>query len=79
MTNVSERVFATIAEQSGKLLSDIKPESRLVDDLGMDSLDLIEAIMCLEEEFEIMISEEDAERCLSVADVITLITTKGGA
>ena len=52
---------------------DIKAESKFVDDLGADSLDLVELIMALEDKFEIEISDEDAEKMVSVKDALDFI------
>jgi len=54
----------------------INPASRFIDDLGADSLDLVELVMALEEEFELDIPEDDAEKFLSVQDIIAYIDLK---
>ena len=54
----------------------IHPTSRFIDDLGADSLDLVELVMAFEEEFELDIPEDDAEKFLSVQDVISYIDLK---
>lgn len=63
-----ERVVKVISEQLDFDVNDIQPEMNIVDDLGADSLDLVEVVMALEEEFEIEISDEDAERIMTVGD-----------
>lgn len=75
---VAERVFQCAAEQAGVSVSSVRSDSHIVADLGMDSLDIIEFLMAIEEEFEIEIADEDAERCSTVGDVIELVK-KGGA
>ncbi len=54
----------------------ISPRSRFIDDLGADSLDQVELVMALEEEFEFEISEEDSEKFLSVQDILSFIDLK---
>ncbi len=55
---------------------DIKPESKFVDELGADSLDLVELIMAFEDKFEIEISDEEAEKMVTVKDVLDYIDAK---
>ena len=55
---------------------DVKTESKFVDDLGADSLDLVELIMAFEDKFEIEISDEEAEKMVTVKDVLDYITSK---
>ena len=62
MENIEERVKKIIAEQLGVNEADIKNESAFVDDLGADSLDTVELVMALEDEFEIEIPDEEAEK-----------------
>lgn len=63
-----ERVVKVISVQLGFDANGIKPEMNIIDDLGADSLDLVEVVMALEEEFDIEISDEDAERIHTVGD-----------
>ena len=84
MATVFERVQKIIAEQLGVDESEIKPETSFVDDLNADSLDLVELIMSLEEEFSaegqtVEISDEDAEKILRVQDAVTYIDEHGGS
>jgi acyl carrier protein len=72
-----------IAEQLGVDEAEIKPETSFVEDLNADSLDLVELIMSLEEEFSkegktIEISDEDAEKIVTVQDAVSYITEHGG-
>ena len=63
-----ERLKQIVVEQLGVDEADVKPEASFVDDLNADSLDLVELIMSLEEEFGMEISDEDAEKIKSVGD-----------
>ena len=65
---------AIIVEQLGVDEKEITPNASFVDDLGADSLDLVELIMALEEEFDMEISDEDAEKITTVQQVIDFIT-----
>jgi len=71
-----EKVVKVVSEQLGVREEEVKPEAKFVEDLGADSLDTVELIMALEEEFGIEIPDEDAEKALTVGDVITYIDTK---
>ena len=66
MDNIVERVKKIVAEQLGVNEGDIKNESSFVDDLGADSLDTVELVMALEEEFECEIPDEEAEKITTV-------------
>ncbi len=63
-----ERVKEIIVEQLGVSADQVKPEARFIDDLGADSLDTVELIMALEEEFNVEIPDEDAEKMVTVGD-----------
>ena len=73
MDTVEQRVKKIVAEQLGVNEADIKPESTFVDDLGADSLDTVELVMALEEEFECEIPDEEAEKITSVQQAIDYI------
>ena len=73
METVEQRVKKIVAEQLGVNEGDIKPESTFVDDLGADSLDTVELVMALEEEFEIDIPDEEAEKIVTFQDVLNYI------
>ena len=70
---IFDKVKSIIVEQLGVVEGDINLDSSFVDDLGADSLDVVELIMALEEEFDIEIPDEDAEKVVSVQDVVDYI------
>ena len=70
---VERRVIEIIVEQLGVGENEVVPEASFVDDLGADSLDLVELIMALEEEFSLEISDEEAEKIRTVQDVINYV------
>jgi acyl carrier protein len=74
MSNIEERVKEIIVEQLGVSEDQIKPEAKFVDDLGADSLDQVELVMALEEEFGAEIPEEDVDQLQSVGDVIKYVS-----
>ena len=71
-----DNVKKMVASQLGKSEDEISPESSFIEDLGADSLDLVELIMSMEDEFGIEISDEDAESIVTVQDVINFITER---
>lgn len=73
MENVEQRVKKIVAEQLGVNEADIKMESSFVDDLGADSLDTVELVMALEEEFECEIPDEEAEKITTVQQAVDYI------
>ncbi len=70
------KIKSIIAEQLGVKPEEVTPNASFVDDLGADSLDTVELIMALEEEFSIEIPDEDAEKMKTVGDVIKYIDLK---
>ncbi|MBI2346496.1 MAG: acyl carrier protein [Deltaproteobacteria bacterium] len=74
--NIERKVHEIIAEQLGIADEDISAAASFTEDLGADSLDLMELVMALEEEFEIEIADEDAERIESVQELIEYIAAK---
>jgi acyl carrier protein len=74
MASIEKRIKEIVAEQLGVDEAQVSNESSFMDDLGADSLDTVELVMALEEEFEIEISDEDAEKIQSVQDAIDYIT-----
>ena len=73
MSSVDERVKKIVVEQLGVKEEEVSNESSFVDDLGADSLDTVELVMALEEEFGYEISDEDAEKITTVQDAIKYI------
>ena len=73
MENIEQRVKKIVAEQLGVNESEIKIESSFVDDLGADSLDTVELVMALEEEFECEIPDEEAEKITTVQQPIDYV------
>jgi acyl carrier protein len=71
--SVEDKVKKIIAEKLSVDLEEVLEEASFVDDLGADSLDLVELIMSMEEEFDIDISDEDAEKLVTVKDAIDYI------
>lgn len=71
--NVEERVKNIIVEQLGVEADQVKPEAQFVNDLGADSLDTVELIMALEEEFDVEIPDEKAEKIKTVGEAIAYI------
>jgi acyl carrier protein len=74
MSSIDKRIKEIVAEQLGVDEAQVTNEASFMDDLGADSLDTVELVMALEEEFEIEISDEDAEKIQSVQDAIDYIT-----
>jgi acyl carrier protein len=70
MSDIMERVKKIIIEQLDVAEEDVVPTASFVDDLGADSLDQVELIMAMEEEFNVSISDEDAEKIVTVQDAI---------
>jgi acyl carrier protein len=70
---IIDKVKSIIIEQLGVEESEIKDEASFIDDLGADSLDIVELVMALEEEFDLEIPDEDAEKIRTVGDAIKYI------
>ena len=73
MNEIFETVKKIVSEQLGVEEEIVNMESTFVDDLAADSLDIVELIMSIEEEFDIEISDEDAEKIVTVGDVVKYI------
>jgi len=73
MASIDERVKQIIVEQLGVDESEVTPTAHFVDDLGADSLDIVELVMAFEEAFEIEIPDEDAEKILTVQNAIDYV------
>ena len=74
-TNVEAKVKGIIAEQLGVAEDEIKITSSFIEDLGADSLDIVELVMAMEEEFEVEIPDEEAENIKTVQDAVTYVNT----
>jgi acyl carrier protein len=74
MASIAERVKQIVVEQLGVEEDQVSNESSFMEDLGADSLDTVELVMALEEEFDIEIADEDAEKIQTVHDAIDYIT-----
>jgi len=76
MAEVSEKIKSIIAEQLGVKPEEVTPQASFIEDLGADSLDTVELVMALEEEFGIEIPDEDAEKMATVGDAVKYIEEK---
>jgi len=76
MSSIEQRVKAIVAEQLGVKEEEVTNDSSFVDDLGADSLDTVELVMALEEEFETEIPDEDAEKITTVQQAIDYINER---
>ncbi len=74
MATIQERIKQIVAEQLGVDEDQVTNEASFMDDLGADSLDTVELVMALEEEFDIEISDEDAEKIQTVQDAIDYVS-----
>jgi acyl carrier protein len=78
--DIFQRVKKVVVEQLGiDETKEIKPESTFIEDLGADSLDLVELVMAFEEEFDVEIPDEAAEKILSIQDAVDYINNKVAA
>lgn len=75
MAATFDRVKHIVVEQLGVSADEVSPESSFVDDLGADSLDVVELVMALEEEFGVEIPDEDAEKIATVGEAVKYIET----
>lgn len=76
--SIEARVKDIIVDQLGVNADQVTPEAKFVEDLGADSLDTVELVMAFEEEFDIEVPDEEAEKLQSVGDVISYITSQQG-
>ena len=72
---IEQKVKNIIADQLGVGEEEIKPTSSFIEDLGADSLDIVELVMAMEEEFEVEIPDEEAENIKTVQDAVNYVTT----
>ena len=73
--SVEDRVKNIVSDQLGKSMDEIERDSSFVDDLGADSLDTVELVMALEEEFDLEIADEDAEKISTVNEAVDYINS----
>ncbi len=73
---LEDRVSAIIVEQLGVSKEELAPQASFIDDLGADSLDIVELVMAIEEEFDIEIPDDDAEKIQTIQDVISYVKRK---
>ncbi len=73
---LQERVAEIIVEQLGVTAAEVSPEASFIDDLGADSLDIVELIMAMEEEFDVEIPDDDAEKMQTIGDAINYLKSK---
>lgn len=76
---LEERVAEIIAEQLGVAKDEVVPEASFIDDLGADSLDIVELVMAMEEEFDIEIPDDDAEKIQTIGDAIAYVRERAAA
>jgi acyl carrier protein len=72
-TDTADKVKSIIVEQLGVAAEDVTENASFIEDLGADSLDIVELVMALEEEYDIEISDEDAEKIQTVGDAVNYI------
>ncbi len=77
MSSIEERVKKIVAEQLGVSEDEVTPEASFIDDLGADSLDAVELVMALEEEFECEIPDEEAESITTLQQAVNYINANG--
>jgi len=76
MAEVPDKIKSIIAEQLGVKPEEVTPQASFIEDLGADSLDTVELVMALEEEFGVEIPDEDAEKMTTVGDAVKYIEEK---
>ena len=79
MSDIAERVKKIVVEHLGVEAEKVTENANFIDDLGADSLDTVELVMAFEEEFNVEVPDEDAEKLQTVGDVVTYITEKTSA
>ncbi len=76
---LQQKITDIVVEQLGVDADRVKPEASFIDDLGADSLDIVELVMAMEEEFDLEIPDEEAEKLRTVQDVQSYLESKGKA
>ena len=79
VAELEKKVSELIVGQLGVTEEEVRPEASFIDDLGADSLDIVELVMALEEEFDLEIPDEDAERIQTIGDATSYLKEKLGA
>ncbi len=79
MAALSSRVHSIVTDQLGVDEASLSPEANLLDDLGADSLDVVELVMALEEEFSIEVPDDEVENIRTVGDIVQYIEARAGA
>lgn len=74
--DINQKITKVIVDKLGVTADQVKPEAAFIDDLGADSLDQVELVMALEDEFDIEIPDEEAEKLKKVSDVIAYVNSK---
>ena len=74
--DIAEKVKEIVSQQLDVDIAQIKPESQFIDDLGADSLAIVELVLAFEEQFEIDIPDEDTEKIRTVGDAVTYISSR---
>ncbi len=78
MATIEEKVKECIVSQLGVNEDEVTPEASFIDDLGADSLDIVELVMAFEEKFEVTIPDEDVEKLRTVGDAVKYVQEKSG-
>ncbi len=73
---VEDRIAELIVEQLGVSRDEVVPEASFIDDLGADSLDIVELVMAMEEEFDVEIPDDDAEKIQTIGDAVSYLKEK---
>ena len=76
MNALTEKIHSIISEQLGVDASELVPEASLLDDLGADSLDVVELVMAIEEQFGIEVPDEDAENIRTISDICSYVEAR---
>jgi len=74
---LDEKVINIIAEQLGRETAECKPEAAFIEDLGVDSLDLFELVMVMEDKFQVTISDEELKNIRTIQDIINFLKSQG--
>ena len=75
--SIQQKITDIVVEQLGVEADRVKPEASFIDDLGADSLDIVELVMAMEEEFDLEIPDEEAEKLRTVQNVLSYLESKG--